>query len=472
METFQLTDFFDPSFQHLILARLLRDDQFLARARSILKPHYFASESLSQLCDAIFEYFDAYDKRPSEETITVAFASKVDGDTLRAEYRDLLTRLYAIQPEDLDPTFIDDEFLWFCQRAEAAECVIAASRNIRDFDIEQLNEKLEKILQIPAQFTNVGTDFKKDWHRLLLPDTRKVFQTGLAGLDQALSGGIREGELMAFMAETGVGKSIICGNVALGLAVMGHIPCIYSLEMVEEQYYRRLAAAFAGVPANSIIDYPDEIREAMEQLSIFSPGTVLTKWMPGFETKIADIEAHMNMVKGKYGQYPIPIVDYVDLLHYREKDEWLGVSKNYVRLRNLGVKYGVPTITVTQSNTFNAEELGLEHQAGSKRKSHHTDALIAVNQSKLDYACNRFLMIPIKNRNERKDLVSYWSINYPQLKITQITAEQYFALTPPPEFFERREQRAVEAERFKHDASEARKKLMADRISGGLKRMG
>jgi hypothetical protein len=260
-------------------------------------------------------------------------------------------------------------------------------------------------------------------------DRRLIFPTGFEGFDKALRGGAREGELIIIMAPLKRGKSLALTNIGAALFQMGHLVVHYTLEMYKEDCQRRYLACVTGLPTNSIEEYPNELKATAAAYGIFTDGDVIVKEFPGKLVTVDMIEGNHQMLTAKYGRAPVPIIDYADIIRGDSGEEWKDLPIIYHQLRNFGRRQRVPAFSASQTawEGFKADKLGPQHQSGSKRKGFVVDVMFAMEQSDLDYAANRFRMIPILNRNERKDMVSYYLADYPCSRIEEVSEEVYMA---------------------------------------------
>lgn len=433
----QFTDFLDPIFQELILALMVSKKDFLAQARAIVKPKYFSSSVYKHICEALFEYWDEFYEVPNEQSLSIA-VSKIPEEqpSTREAYVEATKALFRYSEDDLDHSFLESELVEFCQRAEAAFAIGSAYNDLKFFDIPKLSKDMQRIEMLPSYVTDLGTDVVEEWRDVFQLDTRKAFATGFKTFDRSLRGGMKEGELICFIAPLKRGKSLILLNFGKALFLMGNLVCHYTLEMYKEDVLRRYLASLTQNPVNQIEEYGKDLINKFDSIPNYSGGDVIIKEYPAKTATVAMIDGHMNMIKAVKGRSPIPVIDYADLLvGDSKKEEWKELSEIYVQLRNLGRKHGVPVITASQTNAggFNAEKIDATHQSGSTRKGFAVDAMLSIEQNDADYALNRFRMVSFLNRNERKDIQSYWKAKYDCSFIEEVNEEEYNAMCDPDE---------------------------------------
>jgi hypothetical protein len=425
----RFTDLLDPSFQELLCAALVSDEQFLARARSIVEPKYFSADLYRGICEALFKYWDTYREMPAGSLLKIEVSKLAPTPEVREEWVGAVDRLYSVSEEERSGAFIAHELVEFVQRAQAASVVSVASKDLRSFDMEKLRETLDKILKIRALFEDLGTDLRRDWGLSYLEDPRKVFRCGFSVMDDAMRLGMREGELIAILAPLKRGKTLVLINIGVRMLLLGYNVVHYSLEMQELDILKRYIACIAGLPVNFLHEHVRDVSRAIELLDLVTPPetNVVIKQFPAKRARCEDLEAHMNLLTGVY----VPIVDYADLLvGPSNREEWSELSEIYMQLRNLGAEYNVPVITASQTNAsgFDAPELAAGHVSGSTRKGFHADYMWGLNQSNADYKINRFRLVPFLNRNERKDRPAFFRVEYDRARMIPIDKDTWVAL--------------------------------------------
>lgn len=428
----QFTDFLDPSYQELVLGLAVKDQDFFARARPLILPKYFNSRVLAECCAALNLYWDTYHVLPSPAILPIAVSERTDEPTAREAWADKARTLYEICEDDLDREWIEPKLISFAIRAETARAVVEAAGNSKAFDIDVLNQELRRIQEIPARFGSIGTSLKNDWPTATDRDTRAVFATGLTGFDQAMRGGMKEGELVMFLGVQKGGKSLTLINVGRALMQMGHSVIHYSLEMYQLDVLKRYVASHSRRPTNQLHDHRMDIQKAMDELKQYTDADVIIKEYPGYQVTVDEIDAHLSLAEATYGRKFVPVVDYLSLIQstLRTDETWKTLPEIAVRLRNMGRRHGVPIVTAHQSSVggFNAKKLDATHQAGSKQIGANVEYEWSIDQDDDDYKCNRFQMTPFLSRHERKDRTTFWHADYACSYIEEVSETTYEAL--------------------------------------------
>ena len=78
--------------------------------------------------------------------------------------------------------------------------------------------------------------------------------TGLSGLDDMLSGGMQDGNLVILAGRPSMGKSAFSNTVAINVARAGSTAAIMSMEMTETEQIDRVVATLGRVPLQSVLN--------------------------------------------------------------------------------------------------------------------------------------------------------------------------------------------------------------------------
>jgi len=429
-------DLLNPVFQELLLAKLARDQDFLARARAIVQPRYFNALGHQALCEALFAFWDRHQRIPPPQAWLVAACQAGEALGLPPLQVETIWDGLVDTPDDALPRdFLAEQAVGFAQRAEAALAVGTAYQELRGFDLGELTAELRRILELPARFLTFGLDLRRDWAAQLAWDERELFPTGLAGMDTMMRGALRAGELCSILAPKKTGKTIWLLNIAVSLMQLGFHVLYYTLEMYPKDIARRMISILTGVPTNQLPQEPTaEMIRAVDALHEYTPGQLVVKeLLPGPDTTVAVVESHALQVMQTTGVPHVIVCDYADLLapSDRRLQEWNALYEIYQHSRALARRLGVPFITAQQTNAggFNAPILSASHQSGSTKKSFVVEYLWGIEQSPEDYQLSRCTLRLLDSRHARKHGVVHYFVKYDTGQIQEVDAARYQART-------------------------------------------
>lgn len=315
-------------------------------------------------------------------------------------------------------------------------------------------DKLEQILDEARRITDSQSKFSfffKEFPSLFVEEKEDKLTTGFPRLDEYLNmGGPTRGDVVCFMAPTGVGKSIIlnnCGasNIKRGLNIL-HV----TLEMPTNKVELRYMGCFSEIWIRNRFkpDNQDKITKRLQMIKQTYGGELIVVEYPPDDISVDVIHANIDVLRRLYGvRVDVVIVDYLECLMSRHKAY---NDKDYIRqkhisteLTRLAKKENVLVFTATQTNRGGNDNLKaakddnvieLNKVAESYGKLMPVDYLITINQTKQEYddgkesadenAFNtnaRCRLYVAKNRNGPKFMTVSASINYETMSMKEVS---------------------------------------------------
>lgn len=201
---------------------------------------------------------------------------------------------------------------------------------------------------------NKSTDFEslqdllKDFaDQYAIKNNDTVIKTGFNRLDNALNGGLPNGELTLLAARPGMGKTAFANEIALYNAKAGKRVCIFSFDLNAKDFVMRLLAREAGIDTFTLHqkDFSDKndiykLKQGANRLSkaeIFICDT-------SFQTEnLADDMSDMIL---KIDDADLVIVDDLKLCAdcYSTKPEDIAMALASYHLKNLARKLNIPVL--------------------------------------------------------------------------------------------------------------------------------
>lgn len=180
-------------------------------------------------------------------------------------------------------------------------------------------------------------------------ETSGALETGLAGVDDMLDGGLRPGDLMVLGARPSMGKTslvlTICRHTAKGAPVL-----MCTLEDMLIGQTRRLVAAAGGInladlrnPKKAPESMWNALTDAVESLRGLS---LYLDDEPALT--VMDVRRKVQQVKRRAGSIGLVVVDYLQLMdgEGENRNQALGFVAN--RLRRYAKEFGVPILLLSQ----------------------------------------------------------------------------------------------------------------------------
>ena len=189
-------------------------------------------------------------------------------------------------------------------RYEMAAAVTTSQESAADIDevLQDTIRKLETTLENGATDEHDG-HIEEHLLRLARTPTPQRFSTGIPNLDHVLSGGFTPGQLVCLGARPAVGKSALCGQIALSIATSGVPALLLSFEMSDFEMTKRFLAQSGA----SLADVESARRLAAQPLMSRAAGG----W------SIDRVECEVRRYVRKYG-VKLVVVDYLSLVRPRD----------------------------------------------------------------------------------------------------------------------------------------------------------
>ena len=415
-------------FQFSAVAMALRDPDFLRVYGDVFNPSYFDVDHLHIVASLIHEHFITYRRAPNLDALFAKcsdYARKYGGEetaSMAASLETHVNHLCAIPLEDAD--FIRDRMVAFAQE-QALKAAINESLRIlegkNEKEYERVRPVFEKALQVGAR-RDVGTEYSEVAENITefvgasgMYDPERKVPFGLATLDKEIKGGIGAGELAVVAGRPGLGKSTLLVN--LGKSALfrfgpagkanGRRPRVVvhvTLELKEADVALMYSALLSGKTRDELIvgseEYGPRIKQVLDQVAplyvcYFSGGSITTTELEWFLSNLC----MRNMV-----DIGLLIVDYADLLKdiggRRGDDTYRGAADVYMKLIQIGDKFGCPVATASQVNREWSYEsiVDLRGAADSFLKGANCDIFIPMAQTHLDKRLCAVKLFIAKNR--------------------------------------------------------------------------
>lgn len=299
------------------------------------------------------------------------------------------------------------------------ECIEAWERGDTT-KLEEVFEESRKITDISDQglwyFNNLAILFEKK--------EVEHFTCGFRDIDAVLNeGGPTRGEVLVWLAPTGVGKSIAICNSGASNVMQNRKVLHITLELSKRLTGLRYMGIFSKVSIKKRIANKKLIENTVKQIQNTYPmGDLVIYKFPAEEitadtisTIIAHLRRHKNWVPD------VVLVDYMELMKSRgkrhdDRDDYSQQKHIATELCGLAAKENVFIITATQSNRDKSAGedtfLDVNKVAESYGKMMSIDYCISINVSPKDIERNRMRLFIAKNRNGPKFKKFTAGINY------------------------------------------------------------
>jgi KaiC/GvpD/RAD55 family RecA-like ATPase len=320
---------------------------------------WFEDKIYSRIIVITCKFFEQYTKLPKFSDLKLLVNTDFNGKENQKESEVRLKTLASIDLTKYNEEYLLDESVKYLKKNGLYQTLMESIGDIEDCGEIVCFEELQAISRMTFD-DGLGLDYLENFdehvEELNSPDIRT--STGWSSLDHKTNGGFySDGRcLVTFVAETGMGKSLMLSNIAASWLKMGKFAVIISLEMSENVYATRIDAHLSKMPIGSITknlkDLSTKIHEFKERN--MESKLVIKEYPPETVTSI-DIKNYLDNLITSVGRKPdILLVDYINLLMpstgNKSDNSYSKIGRVTRDLRALSYIYNCPVISATQSN--------------------------------------------------------------------------------------------------------------------------
>lgn len=424
---------FGKGFQQKLVQIVLTDKFFSEQVIDILKPEYFETDYLQLIVKQFYKYKSSYEKSPSLDTLITVIKLYLNenksllDDALESEIADFIKKIKK-NPKVEDEDYIKDEAVKFCKDGEMASAIIKSAKILQekksDTKYEEIRSIMDRAMKAGTE-NNYGTDYMKDFENRYKPELRDPITTGWSEIDNITKGGYGKGELVVYLAPTGIGKSFILAHHATVGVKSGKNVIYYSLELSEGDIALRCDSAISGIALDELEQKKTEVYQKIQDV----PGKLIVKQYPTNTASTTTIRSHIDKLRIVNNFEPdIVLVDYGDLLKgSSDPDAYrLGLQKIFENLRAIAIEYECVVITATQTNRSgaNAEVVTTNVISEAFNKCFVADFILGFSRSIKDKIENKGKLYIAKNRKGGDGILFPCEVNWGMATINVLPRNQ------------------------------------------------
>jgi len=394
---------FGEAFQQNLARIIVEDRMFSDQIGEVLDYSFFELEYLSVFVQKVYEYKLRYKVHPSKQIVETVLKTGLDDEneltrgTIWKFWEDMVL---ADGIDKKNDEYIKENSLDFARKQKVRDAMIKSIDLLQKVKFDEIQKIISDSLKAGAP-ANLGHLYIEDFEARYEENMRRAVSTGWPLIDQIMQGGLGEGELGAFIAATGVGKSfclVQVGAAALQALDQNKTVVHYTLELSDKIIGKRYDSLISGIALDGLDHMKDEV---FEQIKEVKNKLVIKHYNPNSASLIT-IENHLNRLVQMGHDIGMIVVDYADKLRPVEKrsERYMELEDTYEQLRGLATDVKVPAWTASQSNRSGqyAELLTLESIAGAYAKAMPSDFIMTISRTLDECANNTGKCLIAKNR--------------------------------------------------------------------------
>lgn len=379
----------EPNKQHHLVSCLASNPELFAICHAIIKADYF-DPSVRKAVRFMQEFFVKHKGLPS----------------LQAIKAETSVELESLQVHKAEVDYVAAEVETLCRNQAITSAIIKSVELLEKQDTGAIEKLIKEAVSLGLT-KDLGVDYFADPEkRMAEADSAfKPMSTGLPELDGVINGGLMRQEIILFMANSGVGKSIFLANIGAYLVAQGLNVVYITLELADKIVAKRFDSMITGIEQFKLQTNKQMVIAEIEKRRE-SYGKLQIKRMPESVTSANQIRAYVKQLQLEAGWDPdVIIIDYLDIMATNNKvaADNLFIKDKYLteEARALGAEFNCAVLSASQMGraALDAEEINQGHIQGGISKVNTADFLLAIIQDNLMRDAGEYVIQVAKARN-------------------------------------------------------------------------
>lgn len=383
----------DDVAQRLYLSALLGNPGLFARVQHLVKPSYFDG-SLQAAVTFMKGFYTEHRGVPSTPVFQAATKLKLEAQPL----------------PDPDQRFVAEQIASFCQIRAITEAVLRAPAHMEKGTYGQMVNEIKLATQVQLHI-DLGIEYFHEPHKRLdkMEEQAAAISTGWDSVDELIEG-VRRQELVQFVANSGIGKSVVMLNMGRNLLRNGLNGVYITLEMRDDLVAQRLDSIISRISSREIRFNKLKVGEDIELARENGHGRFFIRRMRENTTTADHIISYLRELEAVHGFRPdFVIVDYLDLMgsvtNYKGENMFTKDKLVAEEVRAIGFDFDCLMISASQLGrgaieaTRKGDSIGQDHIQGGISKVNTADLIIAIVQDEAMKAAGEYVFQFLKARN-------------------------------------------------------------------------
>lgn len=362
-----------------------------------IQPSFFSIQAHADLFKCIKDFYKSYNNIPNKDELLKMVELK--GITVdHNEFKEMmLISLHKYSPEFLFKYLKSFILVKTLNNQISKVAIKLKSTKINPDNINAIFDYVRTSLgeEIDVDLTNSSDGLDIYDPKSHIQPIKNTKSTGFMYLDTVLGGGWEPKTFVVFAGPPKCGKSLTLSNLAVRAANLGNNVGVFTVELGDRKYTKRLGSNLFSVPYTEYKNYYDDnnlgsLRMAISRYKEENPnaGVIDVKEYPTGSASVIDIENYfLKMQKKKNIKYDLVVVDYVNLLKPEENDEgmYMKIKKICEGLRKIAQRNNWCVVSATQvkQQFFTSSDMTMDAVAESAGLVATVDSLFMISGDEL-----------------------------------------------------------------------------------------
>jgi replicative DNA helicase len=418
----------DDNIEYFILKGLFDNYLYSRKVIFNLEEKYFSSAN-TNIIKFIKKFYLKYGKSPAiSMVLTKLLAHPKLSDDHKEDIEEVFTELDKMEFDSINQQdWLYDETKAFAQR-EAVKNAIYESLALLD-DRDQIDTIVENIRKSVSQNwdEDLGLDYFEELderYERLATESEVVVSSGIPALDAAIGGGFRKKTINLFGGPSGVGKTLVLGNLTAE-AMKQNLNVIYfTLEIDKDLMGKRIDSVLLKHNIDDLIKNQKTVLTNLKGMAKEGTGRLLIKEFPASITNKMHLENYLTEVAIKKNFIPdVIVVDYLGLM--RPNESVTNQSSNErgkfisEELRSLAFVYDCPLLTAVQTGrqSFGSSDVKASDTADSISIVHTADSYVTLAKPEELDKKMQLMGTVVKSRAKKEGTKMIIQLDYNQMRM-------------------------------------------------------
>ncbi len=426
------------NFEQVLINNLVHNEEFSRKTLPFLKSEYFHDRAEKSIYELVDSYFNKFNSPPSTRALLVELNSLTNlSEDVFKSAQDIVRGFDKSEIESQEWLLTNTEK--FCQEKAMYNAV---RRAIEILDNPQDGEgpgSLPKIFTdaLSVAFdTLIGHDYLEGFEERFQIYRQKINKIPFAIelLNHITKGGLASKTLNIILAGTNVGKSLIMCDWAATNLSMGYNVLYITLEMSEIEISKRIDGNLLDIELDDLekIDLA-VLKKRADKVREKARSKLIVKEFPTASAHAGNFRHLLNELRIKKNFKPdIVYIDYLNICASSRLRNTNNVnSYTYVKaiaeeIRGLGVEFGVPMVSATQTTRdgYESSDLDLTDTSESFGLPATADLMLGVVETEELADLGQYLFKQLKNRYADKNKCKRFIVGVHKAKMRLYDVEQ------------------------------------------------
>lgn len=385
--------------QSLVLSSIIKNTYFYSKVNKLLKSQFFSNINYRIILEKVKYHYNKYGNVPTQQAL-LTYLNDIDDVVDKSALKLDAINLYTVSDDESEDYLIDKitNFIKISNIQDVISSYLPKIKSGEEVSIEKLGTELSKSVDIDvdSQSSLTLSNFQQ------LEEARKnaignnsdptIIKSSLEPINHSLMfGGYKYGDLVAFVAAPGTGKTSILVNEGAAAAKQGkEVLHLFIGDMNNYDGWIRYCSCLTNVPQMDLVamGLEQQIQFIKDYNKMGYMSHITVKDVPAESTTVDQLLKTIKELQRKNKvKYDMIIVDYPENLVGEGDNMYLSSGTIYNKLSGFGAKNRSVMLVASQPKIsyYSSEIIPLEGAAESSKKQQNIDLMVTFGKPYRDF---------------------------------------------------------------------------------------